>query len=178
MTAVFLFPILTAGQTRHSPIKNALVEDPQRAVSTDTPPDYKALNSPMPPMRVVYPKKAVYTDRSFNNKANLFVVMFNPTCEHCEELTAHVRKDIKRFDKSQIVLMAAPGMGAYLEYFENNTKIGNTPQIHVGLDSSEFINKTFNYSGLPQVNIYNADRKLIRVFNGIETIDSLKPFIQ
>jgi len=141
-------------------------------------PNYKAIGAPMPPLRAVYPKKAVYTSEILKNDANLFVMMFNPTCEHCEDMTFAIEKNIDLFQKSHILLMAAPAMGPYLEFFENGTRVKNFPKIKLGLDSSDFINRTFIYESLPQINVYSADRKLLKTFTGITTIDSLKPYIQ
>ena len=141
-------------------------------------PNYKEIGAPMPPLRVVYPKKAVYTTTSLQNDANLFVMMFNPTCEHCEDMAFALEKNLDLFQKSHIVLIAASGMGQHLEFFENGTKVQNYPKIKMGLDSSDFINRTFIYEQLPQINIYNAERRLLKTFTGITTIDSLKPYIQ
>jgi thiol-disulfide isomerase/thioredoxin len=140
--------------------------------------DYKSVGSPMPPLRVVAPSGQVFTDSSLKNEANLFVMMFNPTCEHCEDMTRALEKDIALFKSSALVLMATPNMGPYLEYFDKNTKYSQYPTIKVGLDSSKFIDHTFTYQSLPQINVYDKDRKLIKSFSGINTIDSLKPYIQ
>ncbi len=141
--------------------------------------DYHNIGAKMPPMRVVTEKGVVVaTDESVKNDANLFVMMFNPTCEHCEEMAVALGQNIALFKASQIVLMAAPTMGPYLEFFANNTKHKNYPALKVGLDSAKFIDRTFNYIMLPQINIYDKERKLIKTFSGLETIDSLKPYIQ
>jgi hypothetical protein len=105
-------------------------------------------------------------------------MMFNPTCEHCEDMTFAIEKNIDLFKNSHILLVAAAGMGPYLEFFENGTRVRNFPKIKLGLDSSNFINRTFIYESLPQINIYSPDRKLLKTFSGITTIDSLKPYIQ
>jgi len=162
------------GQVQREPIDPGLLQHPQEAPKID----YKLMGAPLPEMRVVYPKKSTYTGANFQNKANLFVMLFNPTCEHCEAMARDMAKHIELFKKSQIILMAAPMMVPYLEYFENTTKVQNFPKIKYGVDSAEFINKTFTYEGLPQVNIYNADRKLIKTYTGLENIDSLKAYIQ
>ena len=139
--------------------------------------DYKVINAPMPQIRAVYPGKAVYTSNSFQGPGNLLIMLFNPTCEHCEDMTIDIIKNIALFKKTQILLMATPIMGPYLAGFENDTKLNSCPSIKMGLDSAGFLDKTFNYVALPQINIYGPDRKLIRTFNGLETIDSLKPYL-
>jgi hypothetical protein len=157
---------------KSSPIKQALV-------AGDNGTDYHKIGSPMPPMRVVDTNgRAVATNASVQNGANLFVMMFNPTCEHCEEMTVSLEKGIGLFKQSNIVLMAAATMGPYLPYFNNTTHYMEFTSLKVGLDSDKFIDKTFNYEMLPQINIYDKERKLIKSFSGLETIDSLKPYIQ
>lgn len=139
--------------------------------------DYKKMDAPMPPLRVVYPARAVYTDEKFSHDGNLFVMMFNPTCEHCEEMAMAISKNIALFSGSEIVLMATPGMGPFLEYFENNTGIKSTPQMKIGLDSAGFIDRTFTYQLLPQINVYSRNRKLLKSFSGLTTVDSLRPYL-
>jgi hypothetical protein len=74
--------------------------------------------------------------------------------------------------------VAAANMGPYLSYFTNNTKLDGTPLLQVGIDSSEYIDKTFNYESLPQINIYNKERRLIKTFSGPVPIENLKEYIE
>ena len=175
IAALICVPLLLDAQTTTRTNKKA--HDTQEAVAPAGT-DYKSIGSPMPPLRVVYPKKAVYTNQTLKNDANLFVMMFNPTCEHCEDMTFALEQNLELFKKSNIILIAGSAMGQHLEFFENGTKVQKYPKIKMGLDSSDFINRTFIYEPLPQINIYDADRKLLKTFTGITTIDSLKPYIQ
>jgi hypothetical protein len=140
--------------------------------------NYRAIGAPMPPMRVVTADGNVITNETIANNANLFVMMFNPTCEHCEDMTRALESNLNLFRKSSIVLMAAPAMGPYLDYFDKTTHYTKYPALKVGLDSAKFIDHTFNYETLPQINIYDKDRRLIKWFSAINTIDSLRPYIQ
>lgn len=175
--ALLLLCTLTAwADKRHkksSPKTPATVQS-----STQNELDYHAIGAPMPPMRVVTADNEVITADSLANDANLFVMMFNPTCEHCEDMTRDLEKHIGLFRKSHIVLMAAPMMGPYLEYFDKTTNYTQFPSLKVGLDSAKFIEHTFNYETLPQINVYDKDRRLIKWFSAINTIDSLRPYIQ
>lgn len=140
--------------------------------------DYKSVGAPMPPLRVVTMKGKSVTDKDLKNNANLFVMLFNPTCEHCEEQTETFKEHIDLFKKTKLVLMAGSMMMPYLEFFENAHKVSEYPKMVVGVDSSGFIDKTFLYNNLPQINIYDKDRKLVRVFTGDVPMDSLKQYIQ
>ena len=123
--------------------------------------------------------KTVKTEKDFDNGANLFVMMFNPTCSHCTDETQKLEKDIALFQKSKILMMANPSMRPYLPDFVKNFHTDDYPNtISVGMDSTGFMNDVFLYQALPQINIYNGDRKLIKTFTGEVVIDSLKQYIQ
>jgi hypothetical protein len=125
----------------------------------------------------IIPCKSI-TNADVQNDANLFLMLFNPTCGHCEDMTKLIEDNISLFKKSKIVLAAAPHMGEYLVIFQKGLKTDQYPQIAVGLDSSHLIDRTFMYMALPQINIYNKDRILIKRFNGEVPLDSLKHYIQ
>lgn len=140
--------------------------------------DYKKLGSPMPDMRVVTRDGKEITTRDLTNDANLFIMLFNPTCEHCQEETIQLEKNISLFKKSKLLLIAAPSMMTYLEFYNNVTRYSKYPNIMVGVDSMGYVDKTFIYNSLPQINIYDKDRKLLRIFSGETPIDTLKPYIE
>lgn len=151
---------------------------PAPAVNPNDRTDYHLVGAPMPSIWVVTATGDVITDTMLRNDANLFVMMFNPTCEHCEDMTRDIEHHIGLFKNSQIVLMAAPMMGPYLEYFDKTTHYTQFPSLKVGIDSAKFIDRTYNYVMLPQINVYSKDRKLIKSFSGLNTVDSLRPYIQ
>jgi thiol-disulfide isomerase/thioredoxin len=136
--------------------------------------DYRVPGSPMPPLRIVTKERKSISTATVANDANLIVMMFNPTCGHCEEM----ENNIALFRKTHIVLVASAGMFEYLDYFQKNVKAEQYPSLKIGVDSAQFIDKAFNYEGLPQVNVYDKQRRLIKSFNKITTIDSIRQYIQ
>jgi len=140
--------------------------------------DYREINAPLPPFRVVTPDGKMITPENMKNDANLLVMFFNPTCEHCEDMTLEMEKHIYLFKKTKVLLVAGSNMASSLGDFIKALKVDQYPTLQPSLDSSKFIDKTFNYNGLPQINVYDHDRKLIRTFNSITTIDSLKAYIE
>jgi protein-disulfide isomerase len=118
------------------------------------------------------------TSKELDNGANLFVMMFNPTCSHCEEETDMLAKNIDLFKRSKLVLMANIVMKPHMPPFIKAHRTYDYPPMHVGLDSLGFIDKVFSYKALPQINIYSRDRKLLKIYTGEVSIDSLKPYIE
>jgi protein-disulfide isomerase len=118
------------------------------------------------------------TDTQLDNNANLFVMMFNPTCSHCQDETEMVEKNIALFKKSNWVFVANPVMNRYLPDFIKQFHINDFTPFYIGIDSSDFLGKVFQFKALPQINIYDRDRKLIKSYTGEVGIDSLKPYIE
>ena len=105
-------------------------------------------------------------------------MLFNPTCEHCQEEAYIIEQNIDKFKKTKILFMAASGMENYMEFFRNTTKHSQYPKIIVGLDSANYIDDVYMYTSLPQINIYDKNRQLIKVFNGEVAFDALEEFIE
>jgi thiol-disulfide isomerase/thioredoxin len=149
--------------------------------------DYKQMGAPMPAfllipflnnVKRVTSGKETFTNTDLDNGANLFVMMFNPTCSHCQDETVTIEKNIALFKKSKVVLLANMIMKSYLDDFVKAVNLDEYPSIYLGLDSMGFINNTYLYQALPQINIYNGDRMLIKTYTGEVAIDSLKKYIQ
>lgn len=125
--------------------------------------------------------KPVYyiTNSSLDNGANLFVMLFNPTCPHCEDQTELLEKHITLFKKSKIVMVASTTTREYLPDFVRSFHVEDYyPQISIGSDSTDFIKNIFLYTLIPQINIYNGQRRLIKSFTGGVAMDSLKQYIE
>jgi protein-disulfide isomerase len=118
------------------------------------------------------------TAKDVDNGANLFIMLFNPTCGHCQDMTKHIENNIDLFKKSHLVFIATPMMSQYLHDFSELTKVYDYPSIKVGIDSSRFVDNAFLYQMLPQINIYDGDRKLLKIYTGDTPFDSLKKYIQ
>ena len=163
------------------PLKMLLYQDTSRkkvvtgTVNTDPPRKAKRKNRHDEPAAGV---TKMITVHDVDNGANLFVMIFNPTCAHCEDETVMLEKNIALFKRSKILLMAAPGMMPYLGDFVKRLGVDEYPQMSAGVDSSGFVNNIFLYQTLPQINIYNADRKLLKIWSGEVSIDSLRQHIQ
>lgn len=122
-------------------------------------------------------KYTFVTNEQFNNSGNLLVMLFNPTCSHCEDVTFMIEKHLDAFKKAKIILLANPLMEPYIPDFTERHHIARYPNMYIGLDSSKFIDKLFLYQALPQINIFDADHKLIKIYSGEVPIDTLKKYI-
>lgn len=154
-------------------------KQPAPAVGKDTSTtNYKVIGAPLPPIRVVTLNGRQITNKDVAYDGNLLVMLFNPTCEHCENMTALMKRNIFLFKKTKVLMVAAAPMMPYMEYFENNMKVSQYPTFIVGVDSNFLVDRTFMYQSLPQINIYDKDRKFIKMYSGEVSLDSLKQYIE
>ena len=123
-------------------------------------------------------RKESLDNTDFNNGANLFVMMFNPTCSHCQDETIQIEMNIGLFKKSKLLLLANMIMRPYLSDFVRIVNLNEYPSIYLGTDSLGFISNAYLYQALPQINIYDGQRKLIKTYAGEVAVDSLKKYIQ
>ena len=120
---------------------------------------------------------SLFTEKDLDNGGNLFLIMFNPTCTHCQNVAAILRDSIHLFKKSNVLFIANSMMRPYISDFVGLLNISKTPNMYVGYDSTGVINELFLYQSLPQINIYSAQRKLLKTYAGEVTLDTLRKFI-
>lgn len=161
----------------------AFSPDKKKKKDQATPPqvlggiDYHQPGSPAPDIRVVTNSGKALTNDSLAGPGNLLVMMFNPTCDHCADVTDTLRSHINWFHDSKIVMVAGDMMMPYLKDFIHDHSLNQYPTIHIGVDSSGIINKIYSYGNLPQINVYNSERRLIKVMTGIQPVDTLRKYI-
>ena len=169
------------------------------AATNARPTDYTAMGAPMPPILLTLldsidlpvqekpgrrhgrhhaVRTNVITDKDLDNGANLMVMMFNPNCGHCEDQTDRIEQDSLLFRKTRLILMANSSMKEYIPNFVRAHRVKAFPFIYLGMDYNGFTKQTFLYTALPQINIYDADRKLIKTFTGEVLMDSIRAYIQ
>lgn len=136
--------------------------------------DGKAKKVKRPPFR---PGQMI-TQKDLVNNANLLIMTFNPGCSHCEETTIELEHNIGAFKKSKLVLVANSRTRTRLHDFVSMLHLNEYPEIIPCIDSMGYVDKTYNYQTLPQINVYDHKRILIKTFSGDVPIDSLKKYIE
>jgi hypothetical protein len=142
--------------------------------------DYKQMNAPLPKFSIFSFENKNITKDILQSGGNLVLIMFNPTCDHCEDETRLLIENIFLFKKSKILLVAAPIQTPNIGYFDANVKFSQYPStITVSIDSAKVIEKIFTYKTLPQINIYDGkSMRLVKTFEGSTPLDSLRQYIQ
>jgi len=139
--------------------------------------DYSVIGSPLPDFTFKANDGKLYSRDDFKNNANLFIMLFDPGCSHCQQQTKELEENIEFFKKSKIVLITNSGFGVRLPDFIKDYNTDKYP-FTIGIDSTGIIKQICLYQRFPQINIYNKSRKLVKIFVGPVPIDSLKHYIQ
>jgi thiol-disulfide isomerase/thioredoxin len=145
---------------------------------TERPENYRDVGALLPPMRVIDTFGTEHREDEFKNGHPFFMVLFNPTCGHCIDMGRLIGSNIEAFDSCKVLFLAGVQMMPYLNTYYQATGLVNHPQIVVGIDSAQTVDRLFNYKPLPQINIYDEESKLVKIFYGGVAIDSLRQYVR
>ena len=138
---------------------------------------YREEGSILPPMRVIDTLLHEYTDKDFSsNGHHLFIFLFNPTCGHCIDMGKLMGDNRTAFSKEKVLFLAGAQMMPYLKSFYEATNLGQAPEMKVGIDSAKTVDNLYYYRTLPQINIYDKNNRLVKIFYGDTPLDSLKKY--
>ncbi len=133
------------------------------------------------PDKVTRTHARIYTEKDFDYKGPLFVMLFNPNCSHCEDQAEALMKRIDELGKAKakVVMITDTTNSVYLPNFIAAFKIAEHKDVvTIGTDIGDYIKNAFLYQSLPQISVYSADRKLVRNYSGGVAIDSLVQYLR
>lgn len=139
---------------------------------------YKKTGSAMPDIRIVTESGTQYTQANLKSQHGSMLIMFNPTCEHCIDMAKAICGNHEKFQQVPIAFMAGSNLMSYMDHFFQETKLHDCSDIMVGVDSAEAAYKMYLFQSLPQINIYDSDQKLVKIFSGDVPIDSLTYYLK
>lgn len=175
LAVILLISVAAAGYAQKNKRKHKQDDTTINAVDSNV--DYKSIGAPMPPIYFAMNDGSKIRNKDLGKKKNTLIMLFNPTCEHCQYQTNEFEKNLGMLKDVNFLLIAAPGMKEYLPTFESFTHVSKYPSLRMGLDSCGYIEHVFTYTALPQINIYDRDNKLMKVFTGEVALDSFKQYV-
>ncbi|MDP4261808.1 MAG: redoxin domain-containing protein [Bacteroidota bacterium] len=127
----------------------------------------------------VPPFKLLETDSaSFFTKADLkknkavLLMLFSPTCEHCQHETEELLKNMDEFKKIQIV-MATTMPFVQMKEFYAKYELEKYKNIKVGQDIQYMLPSFYLVRNLPYLAMYDKDGKLLSTFEGTMKMEDL-----
>ena len=103
---------------------------------------------------------------------SIVLILFDPTCEHCQQLTEAIVKNNEKLQNVRFYLVSDADPGD-IDTFINSRHLDKFSNIYVGRDYEFSFDRAFTPSSVPYVAIYNSDKRLSRIFNGDINIESI-----
>lgn len=126
-----------------------------------------------PPVKLLMPDSITYfTKDVLPKKTPVLLMVFHPSCEHCQQETENITKNIDKFSGIQIVMSTMVPlfeMKAFMEKY----KLASYKNIIVAQDYTFFLPPYFQFNNLPFLAFYNKKKKLVSTFGGSLPVDKI-----
>jgi thioredoxin-related protein len=105
------------------------------------------------------------------SKANLFIVFFHSECHHCVSELHDIKANMEQLSEFEIVLVSPEDLSQIKSFAKtNNLDQGNMIVTKI-LPGDAY--QTFGSYSIPQVFVYDSDRRLIGEFKGTHTVSAI-----
>lgn len=140
--------------------------------------DYQKEGTSLPELKIKNYYGVEFSEADIIEDRNFFVFLFNPTCYHCVEMAEVFLKHEDELSETTVFFIATEDMLELLPRFLSEIKYKESPNLLIGVDNSNIVRKLYNYGMLPQIMVYDPQKKLVKVHNGDWEWDSLKEYIK
>jgi thiol-disulfide isomerase/thioredoxin len=124
------------------------------------------IGAAMPDFKMRLLDSTIYETKNEKSKNNTILMLYNPGCGHCIEFTKKIielrNSTFKDYD---FLLLAADNMQPYMKDFIKETGYTKKDNITLGLDMDKLTFDLFIYQGLPQLMLYDTNKKLIKIIS-------------
>lgn len=139
----------------------------------DTVPAPAKRSKNFPPVKLLMPDSATYfTKEKLAKNKPVFLMVFHPSCEHCQQEAEEITKNIDRFKGIQIVMSSMVPLSE-MKPFTEKYKLAAFDNIIVAQDYSFFLPPFFQFNNLPFLAFYNKKKKLVSTFGGSLSVDKI-----
>jgi thioredoxin-related protein len=140
---------------------------------TDTVPAPATRFRNFPPVKLLMPDSITYfTKEALPKNKPVLLMVFHPTCEHCQHETENITKNIDKFKGIQIVMSTMVPLFE-MKAFMDKYKLASYDNIIVAQDYTFFLPPYFQFNNLPFLAFYNKKKKLVSTFGGSLPVDKI-----
>ncbi|MDZ4809768.1 MAG: thioredoxin fold domain-containing protein [Bacteroidota bacterium] len=133
---------------------------------------YKRFPS-FPPAKLLLPDNVSYfTKADLPKKKPVMLMVFSPSCEHCQHETEELINNIDKFKDIQIVMTTSMPFDSMLAYREKY-RLERFKNIIVAQDTDYFLFTFYQVHNLPFLAFYDKKKELISVFEGGLPMDKI-----
>ncbi len=106
----------------------------------------------------------VLFDTSFRANTPILLVLFNPSCSHCQEVALKLVELAPELPAMDILFMTGNNLLTELPGFYHASNFEQLSNAYVSIDNSDISKHLFEYKGIPQIMLYSKDRKLVHTW--------------
>lgn len=133
---------------------------------------YKRFPS-FPPAKLLLPDSvSFFTKADLPKKRPVMLMVFSPTCEHCQHETEELINNIDKFKNILIVMTTSMPFDSMLAYREKY-HLERYKNIIVAQDTDYFLFTFYQVHNLPFLAFYDKKKELISVFEGGLPMDKI-----
>ena len=127
----------------------------------------------VPPLKLLEVDSVTYftKDNLKKNRPSL-IMIFNPSCEHCQHETKEITANIDKFKNIQIVMTTPESFGKMRDFYKEY-KLKDYPNITVGRDEHFTLPSFYFIHNLPYLAFYDKKQKLISVHEGSFSVEKI-----
>lgn len=119
-----------------------------------------------PPVKLLLPDStSFYTKEMLPKKKPVMLILFSPSCEHCQKETQELVDHMDQFRDITIVMATSMPFGAMLD-FRKKYGLDKFSNIIVGQDTHYFLFSFYQNRNLPLMAFYNKKKELISAVEG------------
>ena len=127
------------------------------------------------------PYKILKTDSTWATPANLkhhrtLLIYFSPDCPHCQHLTNEMKKVMKQFGDTQILMITWSNNYDIraIKAFVKDYGLAKYPNITIGTEGYTYlVQKYFKIETTPYVAVYDSKSQLVQSFRKAPDIDDI-----
>jgi thiol-disulfide isomerase/thioredoxin len=129
--------------------------------------------SVLPSFNILLPDSiTLFNTGDIKSKDPFVIIYFSPDCEHCQEETESILKNIKLFKSNKLFFITNDPFDR-LKVFDKHYRIFNYPNILLGWDYSYFMLYHYKPRGTPYFAVYDKNKELRMVYDGGIRVDTL-----
>lgn len=126
-----------------------------------------------PPISLLLPDGVSYfTKKDLPANKSVMLMLFNPSCSHCQEETKQITANISKFSNIHIVMCTPMPLDSMLA-FRAKYKLANFKNITVTQDNKVMMPTYFMINNLPYMAFYNRKKELIGTHEGSMGIEKM-----
>ncbi len=123
------------------------------------------------------PDSTIYSSEQLKKNKPVIMMFFNPDCDHCQRETKELLAYKEELKDIQIVMVSSLSFTSIKDFYKEYN-IASMPGVSMGQDINYALRLKFRPTNFPGIYVYDANRKLVKVYAGnvaVPTIlDALK----